>query len=73
MSTGYRDAQTIRFSAYQNIDLLNICHKGLRKAGGTGLLVILEQLWESVDRVMATFKVGYFLRIFHFCKYVNRH
>ena len=58
MSTGYRDAQTIRFSAYQNIVLLTICHRELRKAGGTGLSVILVRLWENVDRVMATFKVG---------------
>ena len=26
-STGYRDARTMRFSAYQNIDLLTIGHR----------------------------------------------
>ena len=57
-STGYRDARTIRFSAYQNIDLLTISHKEHRKTGGTGLLVMLVQLWKNVDRVMTTFKVG---------------
>ena len=62
-STGYRDARTIRFSAYQNVDLLTMVGKEDRRTGGGKSLIMLAQIFETkrnVDRVMTTSKVGFY-------------
>ena len=41
------NARTIRFSAYQNIDLLAIIDKGDRETEGTKSLIMLAQIFET--------------------------